>query len=190
MGRFINADGFTSTGQGILGNNMFAYCANTPVQYVDPEGQRIEAREDISSYGGVIFYVGFSATYTYLTEKWEDFENKLKNSISKMKSLYTYKSPTEIHHIAAQKAFRAEEARDILFVVFADGTENTNNKIELKTALHRRIHNYFYYAVTNTLVVEAYDAANGDLELARQNVTDVLNGIAAYLTTLNALIPE
>ena len=31
VGRFINADAFASTGQGILGSNMFAYCANAPV---------------------------------------------------------------------------------------------------------------------------------------------------------------
>ena len=37
--RFINADGYVSTGQGILGNNMFAYCANNPVNYADPTGQ-------------------------------------------------------------------------------------------------------------------------------------------------------
>ena len=38
MGRFINADAFTSTGQGLLGNNMFAYCENNPVNYSDPSG--------------------------------------------------------------------------------------------------------------------------------------------------------
>ena len=38
MGRFINADGFTSTGQGFLGNNMFVYCGNNPVNYFDPMG--------------------------------------------------------------------------------------------------------------------------------------------------------
>ena len=38
MGRFINADAYTSTGQGILGNNMFAYCNNNPVVYCDPNG--------------------------------------------------------------------------------------------------------------------------------------------------------
>ena len=37
-GRFLNADGYTSTGQGILGNNMFAYCDNNPVCYIDPTG--------------------------------------------------------------------------------------------------------------------------------------------------------
>ena len=31
MGRFINADGYVTTGQGITGANMFAYCGNDPV---------------------------------------------------------------------------------------------------------------------------------------------------------------
>ena len=31
-GRFINADGYVSTGQGILGNNMYAYCANNLIK--------------------------------------------------------------------------------------------------------------------------------------------------------------
>ena len=38
IGRFINADAFTSTGQGLLGNNMFAYCLNNPVVRIDPTG--------------------------------------------------------------------------------------------------------------------------------------------------------
>ena len=31
IGRFLNADGYISTGQGILSYNMFAYCENNPV---------------------------------------------------------------------------------------------------------------------------------------------------------------
>ena len=38
VGRFINADGYTSTGQGILGCNMFAYCNNNPANQIDPLG--------------------------------------------------------------------------------------------------------------------------------------------------------
>ncbi len=37
-GRFLNADGYVSTGTGLLGYNMYAYCSNNPVMYVDPTG--------------------------------------------------------------------------------------------------------------------------------------------------------
>mgnify|MGYP003291388509 CR=1 FL=1 len=36
--RFINADVYASTGQGILGSNMFAYCLNNPVNRIDCGG--------------------------------------------------------------------------------------------------------------------------------------------------------
>ena len=39
IGRWINADGFVSTGQDITGYNMFAYCGNNPVNRKDPTGQ-------------------------------------------------------------------------------------------------------------------------------------------------------
>ena len=38
IGRFINADILVTTGQGLLGNNMFAYCGNNPVMRKDSSG--------------------------------------------------------------------------------------------------------------------------------------------------------
>ena len=38
MGRFINADVLASSGQGILGYNMFAYCGNNPITRADDTG--------------------------------------------------------------------------------------------------------------------------------------------------------
>ena len=38
-GRFVNADGYVSTGQDITGFNMFAYCGNNPVVRIDSSGQ-------------------------------------------------------------------------------------------------------------------------------------------------------
>ena len=38
-GRFINTDGYVSTGSGLIGHNMFTYCGNNPVNRVDPMGQ-------------------------------------------------------------------------------------------------------------------------------------------------------
>ena len=47
--RFINADGYVSTGQGILGFNMFAYCGNNPVVYMDLSGNRYCAATSVSN---------------------------------------------------------------------------------------------------------------------------------------------
>ena len=38
-GRFLNADGYVSTGQGILSTNMFLYCGNNPVNRLDSNGE-------------------------------------------------------------------------------------------------------------------------------------------------------
>lgn len=38
-GRFLNPDVFVSTGDDLLGYNMFSYCYNNPINYVDGEGK-------------------------------------------------------------------------------------------------------------------------------------------------------
>ena len=38
VGRFLNADIYVSTGQSVLGHNMYAYCGNNPVVRADDEG--------------------------------------------------------------------------------------------------------------------------------------------------------
>ena len=42
MERFINADALVSTGQGLLGNNMFVYCLNNPINLFDPSGSKCD----------------------------------------------------------------------------------------------------------------------------------------------------
>jgi RHS repeat-associated protein len=39
--RWISADIFFDTGMGVLGTNMYAYCNNNPVMYVDPTGSAL-----------------------------------------------------------------------------------------------------------------------------------------------------
>ena len=38
-GRFVNADGCNSTGQGLLSSNMYIYCENNPINRVDSTGR-------------------------------------------------------------------------------------------------------------------------------------------------------
>ena len=46
--RFINADSYASTGQGIIGYNMFAYCRNNPVSRKDASGTEDVSVEDFN----------------------------------------------------------------------------------------------------------------------------------------------
>ena len=65
--RFINYDSYASTGQGLVGYNMFVYCGNNPVNCEDPDGYRPIWEK---TYGGVTMYTdtalsagGSSGTY-------------------------------------------------------------------------------------------------------------------------------
>ena len=50
IGRFLNGDAYASTGQGILGYNMFAYCMNNPIGHADATGHaRQKNRKMINS---------------------------------------------------------------------------------------------------------------------------------------------
>ena len=48
--RFINADGLVSTGSGVLGYNMFSYCVNNPVVFIDAIGNSPYGPLDITDY--------------------------------------------------------------------------------------------------------------------------------------------
>ena len=53
-GRFINADGYASTGQGLLGNNMYAYCLNCATNGIDPNGEDaiwLQDKNSVASMG-------------------------------------------------------------------------------------------------------------------------------------------
>lgn len=57
VGRFINADNYASTGQGICGCNMFAYCENSPITRIDFSGNFWETAFDVISLGASIVEV-------------------------------------------------------------------------------------------------------------------------------------
>ena len=59
IGRFLNADAFASTGQGALGNNMFSYCLNNPVNAIDPLGEDAIWLQDTNNrVAGILGHTG------------------------------------------------------------------------------------------------------------------------------------
>lgn len=66
IGRFINADVFTSTGQDFIGYNMFAYCNNSPVHTADQNGAW--ANVVIGAVVGAVINGAITAYDTYKEE--------------------------------------------------------------------------------------------------------------------------
>lgn len=60
--RFINADIYPTTGQGLTGNNMFAYCGNNPVDRKDTTGTIWETVFDVLSLGASVVEVALNPT--------------------------------------------------------------------------------------------------------------------------------
>ncbi|MBE6686970.1 MAG: RHS repeat-associated core domain-containing protein, partial [Ruminococcaceae bacterium] len=61
VGRFVNLDAFVSTGTGFGGFNMFAYCNNNPVMYVDPTGNftfGISLNANVTCFFGASISIG------------------------------------------------------------------------------------------------------------------------------------
>ena len=57
IGRFINADVYSSTDIGIQGSNMFAYCNNNPVMHSDPTGEILIGSIIGGAIGGALLSV-------------------------------------------------------------------------------------------------------------------------------------
>ena len=89
--RFINADGYASTGQGFSGTNMFVYCGNNPVMHKDPSGRDylvVVDEEEISSMEALGFRVTVTARALYKVPG--KFDNVLVTYDNGAVSLTTY----------------------------------------------------------------------------------------------------
>ena len=80
--RFINADIYVSTGQGLLGNNMFAYCGNNPVNNIDPTGDSFLAFLLRTAAAIAIFTIattiGEQCAYKNAEETYEKYKDTIK----------------------------------------------------------------------------------------------------------------
>ena len=88
VGRFINADALVSTGQGMLGNNMFTYCLNNPINGADPTGHLFfpiaeKMLEEWLEGDGTNQHYGEESMLSKKLKKQKKFQDIYKNALTK-----------------------------------------------------------------------------------------------------------
>jgi len=91
--RFLSMDIFVSTGQGVIGNNMFAYCGNNPVVNIDITGtMHVKGIDGCGGYGtskscnlGLAIYQTCDKVFSKEDFLFLKLENGISNTLS-----YTY----------------------------------------------------------------------------------------------------
>ncbi len=164
-GRYLNSDGYTSTGQGFLGNNAFVYCLNSPCNLADRTGTTASAANQwIQEYGWIthsdgplpiadlIFVVGLLVGVTIDLTK-EAFSKTKSADYADIKayaaSLSTDKEKYNVHHIVAKEAFLAEPAREVLSSVGIDPWCDALNLVIIPEKSHWSLHTKAYYEYVN-----------------------------------------
>ena len=97
VSRFINADSYASTGDGLLGYNMFAYCGNNPVCYSDPTGHFALVDDLLVLLGlAVVTAVTAIVTAVALPVIQEGWNNSVESFSAKPKTDYQEKAKEQV----------------------------------------------------------------------------------------------
>ena len=163
----------------MLGNNMFAYCNNSPVMYSDPTGTELvlDKRIMFGAPGGgasaglldAIVSVCVAATAVIDT-----YRNRIKAKVD-AKTEKTYQPNKHDHHIVPRTASKAAPARAILNEVYPEmGVEEPINKVFLDAKVHQFMHTNLYYGMVNYAMVTSYYAPAENKLQQKQNVDTAL----------------
>ena len=179
-GRFINADdvGYLGASGDFASYNLFAYCSNNPVMFVDPTGHFIititlggallsailTAVVDAIIITTAVAAVGLATAMTVdavQSYKKEKAEEKAKEA--EYIGQYDDRSLRK-HHIVAQAAKRAKPAQDVLEKYEINRISDPHNIVVIPHGFHKSMHTKKYYDYVNSKIEactskeEVYDA--------------------------------
>ena len=106
IGRFINADSYVSTGKGLLGFDMFAYCRNNPIRRVDRSGSvemdcfdQVDDEIDVMPGEDDLGYSSGGDSGS----NWATFIDTMKSASSGLSMAFGEKTGTQNHHFLSNK---------------------------------------------------------------------------------------
>ena len=145
--------------------NLYAYCANDPVDHVDPSGHAVALPAiGLITAGVIVLYItsisaqdlsdmdlglSYDALYnmakkvTTFAEGASQYIQGVKKSIKRSRKDKKNKK-RHTHHIVAKRDHRAELSRDVLEWAKIS-VENKHNKVKLKQHFHSRLHRNSYF---------------------------------------------
>lgn len=158
-GRFISADGLLSTGQGILGHNMFAYCLNNPTNRFDIGGNISFAMGALLVFGvlliGAVAYrssknpKGIIKIIKNIIDTSAMLINQIKNGFEYKKDIVTYSEDINNTYVHLKKGTQNDYVPDSIPNAFVNRFDSVNEYQE-----------YLKFRVNQPLTQEYIDLAN------------------------------
>jgi len=160
------------------------------IYYINKDAFGAMGNAAVNAFNDTIHSIGNLAdsAAAQLMSAAEDIARKVAASFARVRVRGQYKQDYEWHHLVAQGSKKALHARWILHDVGIN-VNGSLNMVYIKTGLHRRIHNSEYYEWTNTIIIDAYNAAGRNKALQKHNVILALIAIRSYVDALSEAAP-
>ena len=186
VGRFLNADALVSTGLGLLGNNMFAYCLNNPIYSADYSGKSTIAKiapayADFDAFsagsgaasGDLLIgsLVGLTAiAVSYAVSEIYTFANTFVDSLV---SKYADHQP-RVHHVIPVGKFQrygpdVVQMMDDMHELLASvgiSINDPENLLIISHGTHKSMHTRMYITVIHRIMMCARGGNEFDVRLA------------------------
>jgi len=122
-GRFLNADKYASTGQGILGNNAYAYCNNNAVNAFDPVGEDaiwLQDKDAVLGFGhtGLLIQDANGVWYHFYWGNTGTGGSNKKNAQGRIHSLggFVYKNRSSLNSYLKKNKIYSGKYEDLLYL--------------------------------------------------------------------------
>lgn len=210
VGRFVNGDmvEIAVFKQDVLGHNLFGYGKNSSTNTVDMFGfsaTLVIGGITLSAGQAIAIIAVFVICFSYIFDK--SFRNAVNQMIimfiqglvdgvgyianvineiiTKAKRGRKY-SGYELHHIVAQKDFRAKLSRNLL-KKYGISTYIKENTVSIKKTLHKHIHTNSYHAAVY-LILLSVSKSKGSWYQKRQKLLAVLVSIGVLLSMASSAV--